>query len=1411
MVRGAGVRGRGRGRGRGRVLEGIGESDGHSATVEQSVGSQPEFVEPGVRNGLGADIAGAAGVGLVELVSVPGPGAQVPEVGLAGLLRQLLERLPGVVPVEAPVAPRMAEVQQRAAVAEEVPSYLRMMEQLQRIGTWYFSSGTSPEEADSWRSRVQRNFGSSRCPAEYRVDLAVHFLEGDAHLWWRSVTARRRQADMSWADFVAEFNAKYFPQEALDRMEARFLELTQGEWSVREYDREFNRLLAYAGRGMEDDQAQMRRFLRGLRPDLRVQCRVSQYATKAALVETAAEVEEDLQRQVVGVSPAVQTKNTQQQVTPSKGGKPAQGQKRKWDHPSRAGQGGRAGYFSCGSLDHTVADCTERGHLHVKVAGGQFLAVLGRAKGVDIQIAGESMPADLIISPVELYDVILGMDWLDHYRVHLDCHRGRVSFERPEGRLVYQGVRPTSGSLVISAVQAKKMIEKGCEAYLVTISMPESLGQVAVSDIRVIQEFEDVFQSLQGLPPSRSDPFTIELEPGTAPLSKAPYRMAPAEMTELKKQLEDLLGKGFIRPSTSPWGAPVLFVKKKDGSFRLCIDYRGLNWVTVKNKYPLPRIDELLDQLRGATCFSKIDLTSGYHQIPIAEADVRKTAFRTRYGHFEFVVMPFALTNAPAAFMRLMNSVFQEFLDEFVIIFIDDILVYSKSPEEHEVHLRRVMEKLREQKLFAKLSKCSFWQREIGFLGHIVSAEGVSVDPEKIEAIRDWPRPTNATEIRSFLRLTGYYRRFVKGFASMAQPMTKLTGKDVPFVWSPECEEGFVSLKEMLTSTPVLALPEHGQPYMVYTDASRVGLGCVLMQRGKVIAYASRQLRKHEGNYPTHDLEMAVVIFALKIWRSYLYGGKVQVFTDHKSLKYIFNQPELNLRQMRWMELVADYDLEIAYHPGKANVVADALSRKRVGAAPGQSVEALVSEIGALRLCVVAREPLGLEAVDRADLLTRARLAQEKDEGLIAASKAEGSEYQFAANGTIFVYGRVCVPKDEELRREILSEAHASMFSIHPGATKMYRDLKRYYQWVGMKRDVANWVAECDVCQLVKAEHQVPDAIWVIMDRLTKSAHFLAIRKTDGAAVLAKKYVSEIVKLHGVPVSIVSDRDSKFTFAFWRAFQAKMGTKVQMSTAYHPQTDGQSERTIQTLEDMLRMCVLDWGGHWADHLSLVEFAYNNSYQASIGMAPFEALYGRPCWTPLRWTQVEERSIYGADYVQETTERIRVLKLNMKEAQARQRSYADKRRRELEFEVGDRVYLKMAMLRGPNRSILETKLSPRYMGPFRIVERVGPVAYRLELPDVMRAFHKVFHVLMLRKCLHKDDEVLVKIPEDLQPNMTLEARPVRVLERRIKELRRKKIPLIKVLWDCDGVTEETWEPEARMKARFKKWFEKQVAA
>ncbi|KAA0060847.1 pol protein [Cucumis melo var. makuwa] len=337
--------------------------------------------------------------------------------------------------------------------------------------------------------------------------------------------------------------------------------------------------------------------------------------------------------------------------------------------------------------------------------------------------------------------------------------------------------------------------------------------------------------------------------------------MAPAELKELKVQLQELLDKGFIRPSVSPWGAPVLFVKKKDGSMRVCIDYRELNKVTVKNRYPLPRIDDLFDQLQGATVFSKIDLRSGYHQLRIKDEDVPKTAFRSRYGHYEFIVMSFGLTNAPAVFMDLMNRVFREFLDTFVIVFIDDILIYSKTEAEHEEHLRMVLQTLRDNKLYAKFSKCEFWLKQVSFLGHVVSKDGVSVDPAKIEAVTGWTRPSTVSEVRSFLGLAGYYRRFVENFSRIATPLTQLTRKGAPFVWSKACEDSFQTLKQKLVTAPVLTVPDGSGSFVIYSDASKKGLGCVLMQQGKVVAYASRQLKSHEQNYPTHDLELAAVVF----------------------------------------------------------------------------------------------------------------------------------------------------------------------------------------------------------------------------------------------------------------------------------------------------------------------------------------------------------------------------------------------------------------------------------------------------------------------------------------------------------------------------------------------------------------------
>ncbi|GJX12871.1 putative nucleotidyltransferase, ribonuclease H [Tanacetum coccineum] len=361
---------------------------------------------------------------------------------------------------------------------------------------------------------------------------------------------------------------------------------------------------------------------------------------------------------------------------------------------------------------------------------------------------------------------------------------------------------------------------------------------------------------------------------------------------------------------------------------RMCIDYRELNKLTIKNRYPLPRIDDLFDQLQGACYFSKIDLRSGYHQLRVREEDIPKTAFRTRYGHFEFTVMPFGLTNAPAIFMDLMNRVCKPYLDKFVIVFIDDILIYSKTEEEHEVHLKTILDLLKKEKLYAKFSKCEFWLKEVQFLGHVVNRDGIHVDPSKVESVKNWKTPESPTEIRSFLGLAGYYRRFIENFSKIAKPLTLLTQKNKTYVWGNEQDEAFHILKEKLCNAPVLALPDGPDDFVVYCDASKQGFGCVLMQRGKVIAYASRQLKKHEKNYTTHDLELGAVVFALKIWRHYLYGTKSVIYTDHQSLQYIFDQKDLNMRQRRWIELLSDYECEIKYHPGKANVVADALSRK---------------------------------------------------------------------------------------------------------------------------------------------------------------------------------------------------------------------------------------------------------------------------------------------------------------------------------------------------------------------------------------------------------------------------------------------------------------------------------------------------
>ncbi|GJT79058.1 putative reverse transcriptase domain-containing protein [Tanacetum coccineum] len=900
-------------------------------------------------------------------------------------------------------------------------------------------------------------------------------------------------------------------------------------------------------------------------------------------------------------------------------------------------------------------------------------------------------PFDIDLMPVELgsFDVIIGMDWFAKYHALIVCDEKVIRIPFGDEVLIVRGDdcdgRSKSKLNIISCTKTQKYIQKGCQVYLAQVTSKKTEDQSKekrLEDVPIVWEFPEVFpEDLPGLPPARQVEFQIDLVPGATLVARAPYRLAPAELQELSTQLQELSDRGFIRPSSSPWGASVLFVKKKDGSFRMCIDYRELNRLTVKNRYPLPRIDDLFDQLQGSRVYSKINLRSGYHQLRVREEDIPNTAFRTRYGHYEFQVMSFGLTNAPAVFMDLMNLVCKPYLDRFVIVLIDHILIYSKSRKEHEGNLKLIL------------------------------SEGIHVDPAKIESIKDWASPKTPTEIRQFLSLAGYYRRFIEGFSKIARPMTKLTQKS------------------------------GSENFVVYCDASHKGLGAVLMQREKVIAYASRQLKVHEKNYTTHDLELGAVVFALKMWRHYLYGTKCVVFTDHKSLQH--NQKELNMKQRRWLELLSDYDCEIQYHPGMANVVIDALSRKE---------RSNPLRVWASIMTIMLNLP---------KQILSAQSEARKDENFINED-LHGMINKLGphADRTLCLNNRSWIPYFGDLRALIMHESHKLKYSIHPGSDKMYQDLKKLYWWPNMKAEIVTYVSKYLTCAKVKIEYQkssgllvqpeTPQWKWenITMDFVTKFPK--TTTEDDTLEKLTRQYLKEVVSRYGVPVSIISNRDGKFTLHFWKTLNKALGTRLDMSTAYHPQTDCQSEITIQTLEDMLRACVLDFGKGWDKHLPLVEFPYNKSYHTSIKAAPFEALYGRKCRSPICWAEFGDRQLTSPEIIHETTEKIVQIKSRIQATCDHQKSYADVRRKPLEFQVGDKVMLKVSPWKGVIRFSKRGKLNPRYIRPFQIIDKVGTVAYRLKLPEQLSSVHSTFHVSNLKKCLVEEP---LAIPLDKSKSTT----------------------------------------------------------
>ena len=1045
---------------------------------------------------------------------------------------------------------------------------------------------------------------------------------------------------------------------------------------------------------------------------------------------------------------------------------------------------------------------------------------------------------DFLVVPTD-QEVILGLPWLERWNPTVDWEKRTINFPYRTGRVHTHGAPESTQegvrTEIISALAMKRELRKAeTRAFICIVRETESTG----ADDRhpcmakLEKEFPDIFAEKlpPGMPPTRGVTHTIELEEGVAPPFGPIYRFAPAELEELRKQITELLATGKIQPSKSPYGSPTIFVRKKDGTLRMCIDYRALNKLTVKNRYPMPRPEDLFDQMRGASVFSKIDLASGYHQVRVQPEDVPKTAFRTPFGHYEFLVMPFGLTNAPATFQSIMNNVLHPFFGKFAVVYLDDILIYSQNKEEHEKHLRQVLQVLAEHELYAKPSKCFWFQREVEYLGHIICAEGLRVDDSKVKAIADWPEPTNVHEVRQFLGFANYYRRFVQNYARIAVPLTDLTKREMLFQWSAKCQNAFNQLKGSLLSAPILRLADTSKPFRVETDASDFAIGAVLLQEYEhhwhPVAYDSRKLQQAERNYHPYERELLAVIYALKLWRHYLLGQGFEAYTDHKTLETFERKSDLTHRQARWAEVLQDFDVTIKYQPGQKNIVADSLSRR-----PDHKVNMVrLTHITTLETTELAGLTQAYETCPDFGNVFRT---------LTDASATPPRKTRFTVREGLLFYDRerLCVPKAHKLRQKMLYEHHDAKIAGHYGADKTYLSLRKYLYWPKMYSHVQRYTRSCDVCQRMKHSTAKPigllqplpipakpwesvsmdfithlpetkngnNALFVVVDRLSKYAHFIPTKETASAVDTARLFMVHVFVNHGLPSSIVSDRDPKFTGAFWQELMRLLGTTLAMSTAYHPQTDGQTERTNRTLEQLLRTIVAYKQNEWEDELPAVQFAYNSADSATTKLAPFVVNIGYNPATPTALLVPPETRVEAVNgFFESIAAAIQLARENIAVAQERQTRYADMHRRDDEFYVGDRVLIAANIL--PITNVASTairKFLPVYNGPFSILRVISKTAYELQLPLAFKKRHPVFHVSALLRYNDPSAEFdgrQTVLPPPVIVDDTEEWVVEKVLDRRLRKLpgpgNRTREEFL-VHWQGFPPEDNTWEPRVNL--------------
>lgn len=1052
------------------------------------------------------------------------------------------------------------------------------------------------------------------------------------------------------------------------------------------------------------------------------------------------------------------------------------------------------------------------------------------------------------------YDVLLGMPWHVANNPEVDYPNRIVKVNEEILNLSDDpektNVNETSTTITnLSVKKFRRMLRKSkspvLEVYQVMLNEVDEIRKVKkpANDKKLeklLNRYGSVFRSElpDGLPPKRLVEHCIDTVEGSKPPHRPLYQLSPAELRAVKQYVESLLKSGKIRRSRSPYGAPLFFVKEND-KLRGVVDYRALNRITKRNNAPIPRSDEMFDRIGGAKVFSRLDLKTGFHQIRVREIDVEKTAFNTKYGQFEYLVMPMGACNSPATFQTLMNQIFHDCIDDFLVVYIDDLLIFSKDEESHYAHLETVLERLKEHELYVSPKKCEFMKNEIDFLGLVIGENGIRVDERKVEILRTWPKPISLTDLRSFLGLLQFFRRFIPDFAKIAGPLTNLLKKDKGLCyWNKKCDEAFDTLKTAITNAPILVAPDWSKPFRGHVDASQSAIGGTLTQQDengmdRVISFYSKKLSPAEMNYTANDRELLALVRFLERFRCYLEGSEFEMITDNQVLKHFFTKPKLSRREARWVETLGNFGVfPITLKPGKIHVLGDSLSRAP-HAKDNPDVNAIyVPYINFSDVIMSYDEDQFFRPIVRAldGTWPEDPKQKKKVEELLPMFRME--------DGKLLYNGMLCVPRKSV--STILQIAHDARVGGHFKYAKTMSRLTNFH-WRHKSRDVRKYVAGCFTCQQYKDTNQrklndpmslemperrwgslatdfivhLPktkggfDAITTWVDRLTRRVHFLKCKTSDTAVDVADAFFANIFKLHGLPDSLVSDRDSKFTSEFWKRLMELSGVQLKMSSSRHPQTDGASEIMNRMIENYLRCYCSYHQDDWDELLPAAEFAYNSAVTEDLGMSPFELDLG---WVPKSALDFISGSEVPVESVNEFKQRLKNslndAQYSYKVSKARQTAESSARSNPPKYEKGCKVWLNRTLFTDAYaKSQQSAKLSAKRFGPFEVKELVGKNAVRLDLPNHLK-IHDVVHVSHTVPFVEQPRDIALPIPPKPAPVPAIEG-DEHVVGRILAHRKRgrgfqfltqmKGDPSHDVTWqptkdfiDKDGTVTETWK-------------------